>query len=1272
MAKDFFRKLKENIADFDPHARNRIGRKVSGEMKYEAYDESERDVYRDVDARKKKRRTPPSREWIDYLMTALVPLLYNFFTGVVTVVLVSIYRVNHLDYTEVSFSSTFWKLGFNPTILPTFKLGILLSTVLLSVIIYTRLNRNYKLQTIESNSEDLIQLEGYGRLNQPEELTQKYDIFPDNGAHSAVSPSAIISHMYITNEGLKEIEMGDRLSDNVDRYVLTKDGVNKLKKDKNNYVDDDKTLWNPYHLSMDDPDVYEELLTKKMPMIDEIFAKENYEASGVSERVRHFYNPKKLLYNPNKIRNKTDEATVAEKINNDWWMPDYEVQRPTGFYIVATGPLNAIVVAQSRAGKGQTIIEPTIDLWTRSDDKSNIIVNDPKTEILLRFYYVARKRGYELVVFNLADEGNTNVYNILGYAVDDARQGRFESCSEKVDIIGDFLFPDKSGGTDSYWNNAARSSYKRSALGLIDFYLEKEYYLRDKAAANPEEWPIDRLDAELDKMWGNVTAPNVYQMMTQLNSVITGNKKLVGLAKRPAGETVVDYLTLFFDATSMLPRTRLREQVINQDKPVRMVADSKRTLASVNSIAVTELNFFADPLIIALTNGRPSENFDIVGLSFPRRIGIRLNKIFARKHTLDRERYTWTVYTDKSFTNELTEDELGESFKYSGVVDKRYWIYYRTKGIFPAEKTYIKLEIFSERTKDTLYEFFFEFEKKYMLDSKGTSFVVDDVTDEEIVRGGYLREMIWNKEKKGYQYGHVMLVKKQRDLLNEGKEEKYMIGAIEQTDVHYSEKPKFVDFITPPNRPRAAKILLIALDQIFNQQVNEAYLATNNQRPFYITRALLDELGNLKSGEHGVPFLDRKMSIGLGQDQQFTLIEQDFSQIPAIYGSKVAETIESNAMVINYLKSNNTKTLKHLSEMSGTKQVATISSQTVQRNLNKLANANDAKIAKTYSAKEMPVVSANDMRYIPSSNNIVFGNGYPTWSRNQLALPMAWKLHQNRLRDFESDEKVTTTTVPIIGVNKYDDNELRTDFFKMVYERVSQALRVESIVSRYKKYYQVSDVEMTKSDQDELSRILMRDINRELEMNASLMWTKDDFMRENTDFKEEMAKRKAKQNVDAKKKFADHTLSVQDLIVGKESGYGTANSENLQTAFDELIKVLEKRLNAAVVKDNSDKSISVPVAEYYGFIEPVGGIEEGLQKYSLNLNTKKFTILKKEVSDEEDDNDSLSFKWDENDELDSFFEYLSNLNDWSTVFETKGSFTFDLEKEMGKIMKKVA
>ena len=200
----------------------------------------------------------------------------------------------------------------------------------------------------------------------------------------------------------------------------------------------------------------------------------------------------------------------------------------------------------------------------------------------------------------------------------------------------------------------------------------------------------------------------------------------------------------------------------------------------------------------------------------------------------------------------------------------------------------------------------------------------------------------------------------------------------------------------------------------------------------------------------------------------------------------------------------------------------------------------------------------------------------------------------------------------------------------------------------------------------------MRDINRELEMNDSLMWTKDDFMRENTDFKEEMAKRKAKQDVDAKKKFADHTLSFQDLAVGKENGYGTANSENLQAAFNELIKVLEKRLNDAVVKDNSDKSISNPVAEYYGFIEPVGGIEEGVQKYSLNLNNKKFTILKKEVSDEADESDNLSFKWDENDELDSFFEYLSNLNDWSTVFETKGSFTFDLEKEMGKIMKKVA
>ena len=47
-----------------------------------------------------------------------------------------------------------------------------------------------------------------------------------------------------------------------------------------------------------------------------------------------------------------------------------------------------------------------------------------------------------------------------------------------------------------------------------------------------------------------------------------------------------------------------------------------------------------------------------------------------------------------------------------------------------------------------------------------------------------------------------------------------------------------------------------------------------NQKPLYKTRFMLDELGNLQSEGHGISGFETMLSIGLGQEQQFTLILQ--------------------------------------------------------------------------------------------------------------------------------------------------------------------------------------------------------------------------------------------------------------------------------------------------------------------------------------------------------------------------------------------------------------
>ncbi len=136
----------------------------------------------------------------------------------------------------------------------------------------------------------------------------------------------------------------------------------------------------------------------------------------------------------------------------------------------------------TRAGKGQTIIEPTIDMWTRMDDKPNILANDPKGELLVKFHYPARKRGMEVIVLNLLDRPRyTDIYNPLGFPVNSARQGRFEECADLVKALADTLFPADTS-ENPVWTRGPAASFRSATLWLIDYFLEEEYKIRDEAA----------------------------------------------------------------------------------------------------------------------------------------------------------------------------------------------------------------------------------------------------------------------------------------------------------------------------------------------------------------------------------------------------------------------------------------------------------------------------------------------------------------------------------------------------------------------------------------------------------------------------------------------------------------------------------------------------------------------------------------------------------------------------------------------------------------------
>lgn len=59
----------------------------------------------------------------------------------------------------------------------------------------------------------------------------------------------------------------------------------------------------------------------------------------------------------------------------------------------------------------QTVIEPTLDMWMREKRPNNMVVNDPKGELLVKNYVRATVRGFQVVQFNLINAMKTDIYN---------------------------------------------------------------------------------------------------------------------------------------------------------------------------------------------------------------------------------------------------------------------------------------------------------------------------------------------------------------------------------------------------------------------------------------------------------------------------------------------------------------------------------------------------------------------------------------------------------------------------------------------------------------------------------------------------------------------------------------------------------------------------------------------------------------------------------------------------------------------------------------------
>lgn len=232
------------------------------------------------------------------------------------------------------------------------------------------------------------------------------------------------------------------------------------------------------------------------------------------------------------------------------------------------------------------------------------------------------------------------------------------------------------------------------------------------------------------------------------------------------------------------------------------------------------------------------------------------------------------------------------------------------------------------------------------------------------------------------------------------------------------------------------------------------------------------------------------LSIGLGQDQQFTLILQTLQQLRDVYGDSVDKVIQGNTSNIVFLKSTDDSMLDTLQKMSGVRHRTYKESKTITSDMQAFFKftKNEGKQSVTMTTKEEPVISYNDMAFISERNSMVFRAGNsPIWNRNETILPMSWRLFKNTIT--QPGKEYTLQTIPTLSTAmEFDVRKNQPDFQKMLEKRMQQAYLAEDAASKYQKAYGYTDYEISQLDpdtySDEIMDLIYSEMNPEEVKNA--------------------------------------------------------------------------------------------------------------------------------------------------------------------------------------------
>lgn len=289
---------------------------------------------------------------------------------------------------------------------------------------------------------------------------------------------------------------------------------------------------------------------------------------------------------------------------------------------IDTSPVNNLIIGTTRSGKGEMIVVPINDIYSRAEFQASLIVNDPKGELIAMSKETLENRGYRVECLNLLNPLKSLSYNPLQLIIDAYHNGDIDEAQSLCKTLTYSLYYNPSA-KDPFWQNSAMSLVNGLILAIID-ECDKKCKIIDNEILNYEkknnelssenkeqnletikknERMIELLEKEKEKENSKITLYTVANMISELGGKDIQVSK-VGKDGKEKTETV-NALDNFFQnlpansvakmqyATSKFADGSARGSIfaVAMDELSRFTMNSVAKMTSKNSIDLKDVGF---------------------------------------------------------------------------------------------------------------------------------------------------------------------------------------------------------------------------------------------------------------------------------------------------------------------------------------------------------------------------------------------------------------------------------------------------------------------------------------------------------------------------------------------------------------------------------------------------------------------------------------------------------------------------------------------------------